>query len=111
LLPTHYAQVVDAVNVFIVPNLVERIVSTVRQGAVVTIGDASLRPNGVVLPTRSRFWKREQELPYDRVAHRVEDGAWIMASSDNPRLEDSYPVASTWNAAVMGYVIDALARA
>lgn len=106
----HFHRILDALDFFVVPRLVDRLVQTVRRGEVVRFGEAALERGGLRLPSRSRLWKKDAEVPYPKVQHRMEDGAWVVGSAENSRLQESYPTVDTWNAAIMGYVIDALAR-
>ncbi|PTY08164.1 hypothetical protein DB347_00835 [Opitutaceae bacterium EW11] len=106
----HFSRIQDALYFFVVPRLVDRLVAAVRKGESVKVGEAALERNAIRLPSHSRLWKKESEVPYPKLSHRMEDGAWIVASAENARVQERYLTVDTWNAAIMGYVIDALAQ-
>jgi hypothetical protein len=107
----HYRRMLASIYFFIVPSLVERLVVEIRVGQEVLLGTTRLRPAGVMLPGLSaRFWRKDEPISYARLETSVEGGRLIVSSKDNPRQAEAYDVASVWNAAVFGYVVEALAR-
>lgn len=105
-----YAKTVEAFEFFVTPKLVEQLVQTIQKGDTVWVGKTAMTKAGMTLSTGSRLWKKEEELPYTKIVHRIENDAWVVASADNPRIHERYPILDTWNAALMGYVVDALAK-
>jgi len=117
LLPTssyvedHYRRVLDSIYFFIVPALIEHLAADIRAGREVFLGLTRLGADGVVLPgLPSRFWRKDIPVPYSRLETVIEGGRLIVSSTDNPRQAEAHDVASVWNAAVFGYVAEALAR-
>jgi hypothetical protein len=117
LLPTspyvedHYRRVLDSIYFFVVPALIDRLTAEIRAGQEVFLGPTRLGADGVVLPgLPSRFWRKDLPVPYSRLETVIEGGRLIVSSTDNPRQAEAHDVASVWNAAVFGYVVEALAR-
>lgn len=105
----HYARIVDALHFFVGPGLVNRLVAQVRAGQTIEVGTTPFSPEGVTFSGGTRFWKKEEPVPYSQVKHRIETGDLVILNVKNPRIQLRYPILDTWNAAVMGYVIAALA--
>jgi hypothetical protein len=105
-----FQRIIDALYHFLVPKLIDRLVAGIQSGDVVHVGNAALQRSGMVIAKQSRLWRKTEEIPYKRLAHRLENSACVVMSADNPKVQERYPTTDTWNAAIMGYVIDALAR-
>jgi hypothetical protein len=106
--PSHFDRIVGALKFFAVPRLVTGLVRAVQDGQNVAFGETVFRPSGAILTSKS-LWQREQAVPYDRLAYREENGAAVLSSADHPRLEHRHSLLDTWNAALLGYVVAALA--
>lgn len=104
-----YARVLDALYYFVVPRVVSRLVEQVQAGEAVRIGNIAISATGLARVVGPRVFKREQQIPFARVRHRLEAGVWIVGRADAPRQEEHYVTAEVWNALLCGYVIDALA--
>jgi hypothetical protein len=104
-----YTRIVEGLYYFVVPQLIQKLVTAIQSGETVTIGTAGVRKTGIVMPASGRLFRREQEVPFSKISQRLEAGAWIVGPADQPRYAESYPTVHTWNAAIIGYVIDALA--
>lgn len=105
-----FARICEAMDYFIVPHVGERVASAVRGGEPFQIGGAELTAAGFLVSTGTRFWKREEALPYATLACQREGDQWLVRSSENPKVQKRYSALDTWNAPALGYVIDALAR-
>ena len=105
-----YNRIVDALYFFVVPPLIDRIVLAIQSGDTIELGRAAMNNVGIAFSRGTRFWRKEEELPYSEIMHRMQDGAWIVSSVENPRLEARYSILDTWNAGIMGYVVAALTR-
>jgi len=107
----HYRRMLDSIYFFVVPGLVERLVTEIRAGHEVLLGGTRLRPEGVILPgLHARFWKKDEPVSFARLETSIEGGRVIVSSKDNPRQAEAYDAASVWNAVVFGYVVEGLAR-
>jgi len=105
-----FNRIVDALYFFVAPPLIDRLVQAIQNGEVVELGRSAMNKAGIAITTGTRFWRKEEELPYTEIMHRIQDGAWIVTSVENPRLEARYSILETWNAGIMGYVVAALTR-
>jgi hypothetical protein len=108
----HYTRILDSIYHFIVPGLVDRLADDIRAGREVMLGNTLLRSEGIVLPGPSTmlFWKKDEPISYTKLQTSIEGGHLIVSSKDNPRQAETYDVALVWNAAVFGYVVEALTR-
>lgn len=105
-----FNRIIDALYFFVVPPLIDRLVEAVQNGESIELGRAILSKAGLALSTGTRFWRKEEELPFGDIMHRLQDGMWIVSSVQNPRLEARYSILETWNAGIMGYVVAALTQ-
>jgi len=107
----HYKRILDSVYYFVVPSLIDRLADDVRAGREVFLGTTRLGADGVVLPgLHARFWRKDVPVSYARLETSIEGGRLIVSSKDSPRQAEAYDVASVWNAAVFGHVVEALTR-
>jgi hypothetical protein len=107
----HYRRMLDSIYFFVVPALIERLTAEIRAGHEVFLGLTRLGADGVVLPgLPARFWRKDIPVPYSRLETVIEGGRLIVSSTDDPRQAEAHDVATVWNAAVFGYVAEALAR-
>jgi len=107
----HYARMLDSIYFFVVPGFIDRLAAEIRSGREVFLSTTRLRPEGVILPGLSaRFWRKDEPVSYPRLETSIEGGRLIVSSKDNPRQAEAHDVASVWNAAVFGYVVEVLAR-
>ena len=107
----HYRRMLDSIYFFIAPSLIERLVEEIRVGQEVFLGKAQFRADGVMLPGQpSRFWRKDEPISYARLETSIDGDRLIVSSKDNPRQAEAYDVASVWNAAVFGHVVEVLAR-
>jgi hypothetical protein len=108
-----YAAVLEAVYFFVVPGLVERLAANLREGKPLLLGDVQLDGAGVTLTSvnGSRFWKRTTLVPYARVSHEADQHFLKISSLDNPKLVERVDMLQTWNAVIIGHVIDRLVPA
>jgi len=91
--------------------LIKRLVAEIRAGQEVFLGTTRLHPKGIILPgLLARFWRSDEPVSYSHLETKIEGGRLIVSSKDNPRQAEAHDVASVWNAAVFGYVVEALAR-
>lgn len=117
LLPTssyveeHYNRILDSIYHFIVPGLIERIAAGVRAGHETFLGTTRLEPVGVMLAgSAAHFWQKDEPISYAHLQTRIEGGQLIVSSKSNPRQSETHDVANVWNAALFGYVVEALSR-
>ncbi|HEU5081039.1 MAG TPA: hypothetical protein VFT72_17635 [Opitutaceae bacterium] len=108
--PELYAKIADALMFFVVPQLASRLAAAIQSGEALDLNGTGVTREGVWLETGTRLFKREERVPLQKVTHRVEEGFMIMASVENPKLQTRHAVAETWNAVVMGDVIEALTK-
>lgn len=107
----HYNRIVASLYFFIVPGLVERLAAEIRAGHGRSLGETALRPEGMMVPAPAvLFWLKDEPVPYSRLQTGIEDGRLIVSSRDHPRQTETHDVALEWNAAVFGYVVEALVR-
>lgn len=105
-----FNRIVDAIYFFVVPPLIDRLVQAIQDGETIELGKSLMNKAGIAITTGTRFWRKEEEIPYTEIMHRLQDGAWIVTSVENPRLEVRYSILDVWNAGIMGYVVAALTR-
>jgi len=117
LLPTssyveeHYNRILDSIYHFIVPGLIERVAAGVRAGHETFLGTTRLEPVGVMLAgSAAHFWQKDEPISYAHLETRIEGGHLIVSSKSNPRQSETHDVANVWNAALFGYVVEALSR-
>jgi hypothetical protein len=107
----HYNRIVDSLYHFIAPGLIERLVAGVRAGHETFLGTMRLGPEGVRLQAApARFWKKDEPISFAHLETKIEGGQLIVSSKVNPRQSETHNVANVWNAAVFGYVVEALSR-
>ncbi|MFT3784377.1 MAG: hypothetical protein QM790_20395 [Nibricoccus sp.] len=107
----HYMRILNSIYHFVVPGLVERLAADIRQGREVFLGTRELRSEGIVWPESSMlFWKKDEPISYTKLQTSIEGGLLIVSSKENPRQSETFDVAIVWNAAVFGYVLEALTR-
>jgi hypothetical protein len=105
----NYGRVVEALLFFAMPRLVARYVVDIRNGATFWVGQTAIVAEGAILETKMRLFKKEELVALVRLKHWSEEGKWIIASLDNPRMQAKYSIMDTWNAAIAGSVIETLA--
>lgn len=107
-----HARILDAVYFFLVPTLIERLIGKLRAGEPLSLGDAQFDRTGVMLSPAggTRLWKRSVLVPYSQTSYRLEEQFFKISSLENPKLVETVEVLQTWNAVIIGYVIDRLAR-
>lgn len=107
----HYNRILDSIYHFIVPGLIERTAAGVRAGHEGFLGTTRLDTSGVVLAgASSHFWQKHEPVSYAHLETRIEDGRLIVSSKVNPRQTETHDLANVWNAALFGYVVEALSR-
>ncbi len=107
----HYTRILDSLHFYIIPGLVDRLVGEIRAGHELLLGSLRLGLEGAVLTAAvSHFWKRNERISYARLQTVVEAGRLIVSNRDNPRQSEAYDAVQIWNAAVIGYVVEVLAR-
>lgn len=107
----HYNRIVGSLYYFIVPGLVERVAAEIRAGHEVKLGGTALVPGGMMIPAPAvLFWLKDEPVSFSRLQTSIEGGQLIVSSKDHPRQSETHDVALEWNAAVFGYVVEALVR-
>ncbi len=107
-----YARIIAALYYFIAPPLIGRLVATLRAGQPMTIGQLQLdRTHLTIAPAGTRFFKRDIVVPYGRIAHRIQSHQLVISSLENPKPLEMVDLMQTWNAILLGPVIDQLALA
>jgi len=107
----HYSRMIDSIYFFIVPRLVERLAAEIRAGQEVYLGATRLHPGGITLPGPSvRFWRKDELISYASLETGIDGGRLNVSNKDNPRQAEAHDLATVWNAAVFGQVVEALAR-
>jgi hypothetical protein len=104
-----YQQIIEALHFFLAPALAERLAGAVKRGETVMLGDSPMNADGVLLDASRIFWKRAQLVPYSQLQHVLSGQTLTLSSLENPKLSQSYDIARTWNAVIIGRVIDDLA--
>jgi hypothetical protein len=103
-----YTRIVESLYYFMATPLIEQLVARVRKDEPLFFGDCALRRDGWLFMGKGRFSKTQELVPYDRLNYRVEGSELRVASRDNPKWSETYSTVETWNAAIVGYLIDAL---
>ncbi len=106
----HYDRILESLYFFLIPGMIERLVKAVREGQPAFLGDTPLTPKGMVLTARTGLRRKEKCVAYRNIEHRIESGAWIATDLEDRNYTKSFSTVETWNAAIMSYVIEMLAR-
>jgi hypothetical protein len=106
----HYDRILEALYYFLIPGMIERLVKGVRDGLPAFLGDTPLTPKGMMLTARTGLRRKEKCVSYRNIEHRIESGAWIATDIEDRSYTKSFATVETWNAAIMSYVIEMLAR-
>ena len=104
-----YNMVLEVLYGMAVPGLIVRLVDWIRQGDGVPLGAAQLRRDGIVFSGRSFNWPSDEPVPYSEIAHALDGGDFVVQRAGETSASERFPLAETWNAAIAGHVIDALA--
>jgi hypothetical protein len=88
--------------------LIEHLVAQVRKDEPLFFGGDALRRDGWLFVGKGRFWKTQELVPYDRLSYNVEGSELKVASKDNLKWSETYSTVEIWNAAIAGYMIEAL---
>ena len=107
----HYNRIISSIYYFVVPGLVERLASEIRAGRECRLGNTPLLPSGMMVPAPAvLFWLKDEPISYPKLQTSIEGGQLIVSSRDHPRQAEAHDVALEWNAAIFGYVVEALVR-
>jgi hypothetical protein len=100
-----YEKIVAALSFFVVPSLIDRLVNLIQAGEPVYLGETPLSKEGMVFSSKARLWKSEEQVPYTGLGCAAEGASLTVFSVDQPRLRQSYPFATTWNAVIADRVL------
>jgi len=104
-----YQLIVDTLEAYVLPGLVERIVQKVRGGDSVVLGAAALRPEGFVFRRRpGREGGSAPAVPYAQLACKVEGGELVIAKAGDPSVVLRCAFGEVWNAVAMVSILGRL---
>jgi hypothetical protein len=103
-----YTRILDSFYYFMATPLIDHLVGQVRKDEPLFFGGNALRRDGWLFVGKGRVWKTQELVPYDRLSYAVEGSELKVSSKDNLKWSEAYSTVETWNAAIVGYVIEAL---
>ncbi|MGA3008136.1 MAG: hypothetical protein ABSE59_09625 [Opitutaceae bacterium] len=107
-----YGRIVDACRRWLCPHLVVWLAGIVQGGHPVFIENVSLTPDGVVFfyPDSEPPEHKSILVPYPELIHTVDADIVRLADRREPRRAVGFPAHATWNAVIVGDLIEALLR-
>ena len=103
-----YARVVLALEFFIVPSLVTRIVEEIKKGGALLFDELTLTRDEIWIPSAVSLRNQPQSISLRALQHRTESDAWSMSAGEAIEWKRKYLIVETWNAVIMGRVIATL---
>ena len=100
-----YARVVLALEFFVVPSLVARLVAEIRKGSALQFDELAVTRDEVLVRSAVSLRSQPQAISLRELQHRTESDAWSVSAGDWKR---KYLIVETWNAVIMGRVIATL---
>jgi hypothetical protein len=100
-----YARVVLALEFFVVPSLVARLVAEIRRGSALQFDELTVTRDEVLVRSAVSLRSQPQAISLRDLQHRTESDAWSVNAGDWKR---KYLIVETWNAVIMGRVIATL---
>jgi len=107
---TAYARIVAACKRWLYPHLVTWLAGIVQGGHPVFIENVSLTPDGVVFSCPDSAPSETTLVPYPDLLHTFDADVVRLADRREPRRSVDLPAQTTWNAAIVGELIDKIQR-
>jgi hypothetical protein len=107
---TAYARIVAACKRWLCPHLVTWLAGIVKGGHPVFIENVSLTPDGVVFSCPDSAPPETTLVPYPDLLHTFDADVVRLADRREPRRSVDLPAQTTWNAAIVGELIDKIQR-
>jgi hypothetical protein len=107
---TAYARIVAACQRWLCPHLVAWLAGIVKGGHPVFIENVSLTPDGVVFSFPSSAPPETTFVPYPDLLHTFDADVVRLADRREPRRSVDLPARTTWNAAIVGELIEKIHR-
>jgi hypothetical protein len=107
---TAYARIVAACKRWLYPHLVAWLAGLVQGGHPVFIENVSLTPGGVVFSFPDSAPPETTLVPYPDLLHTFDADVVHLADRREPRRSVDLPAHTTWNAAIVGELIEEIHR-
>jgi hypothetical protein len=107
---TAYARIVAACKRWLCPHLVAWLAGIVQGGHPVFIENVSLTPEGVVFSFPDSASPETTLVPYPDLLHTFDVDMVRLADRREPRRSVDLPAHTTWNAAIVGELIEEIHR-
>jgi hypothetical protein len=107
---TAYARIVAACQRWLCPHLVAWLAGIVQGGHPVFIENVSLTPNGVMFSSPESALPETTLVPYPDLIHTFDADVVRLADRREPRRSVDLPAHTTWNAAIVGQLIEKIHR-
>jgi len=107
---TAYARIVAACKRWLCPHLVAWLAGIVQGGHPVFIENVSLTPDGVVFSCPDSVPPETTLVPYPDLLHTFDVDTVRLADRREPRRSVDLPAHTTWNAAIVGELIEEIHR-
>jgi hypothetical protein len=105
---TAYARIITACRRWLCPPLVARLAGSVQEGNPVFIDNVSLTPDGVMFSYPNFTPPKSILVPYSDLLHTFEANVVRLTDRREPQRSISFSAHGTWNAAIIGELIEAM---
>lgn len=106
--PGGYELILDALNHFVAPELVDVLTASIRGGNPLSLGSARFGPEGLLLAKSALFWKSTVSEPYAKLRCTFADNLLSIANVDTNETLASVDTVGIWNAVIADRLVSAL---
>lgn len=106
-----FRSIIDSLIHHVAGPLVGKLSSEIRAGKELAMGDIKVIKSGVIIPTGSLWWKKDEAVPWKDLEFNTANGQVTVWSGKNRSVSATLSLRDTWNAVFFEYIAKAVIRA